>query len=279
MATAGMPAARRRSASRSVARSPLIAAIERRPRERARGGLEHRRLARARRAHQVDREHAVLAEVLAVVRRLAVVVGQDALVHVDAGRFALGSPQPQVSHITAPPSRCARARSRRPRPGAPARPQRAQRRTPPAARSRPQRGQRPARRRALDLERRVARRACARGRRRRPFRSSVGLDAGQLADAHPHAVHARRAVPRAASATRSSSAWTMRVLVHDVSAPLRAAARSREAGARFSKKALEALGEVARRRRCAPAARAPGRGGSRAGRRRRRWLSSPLATP
>ena len=71
MARAGMPAARRRSASRSVSRSPAMAATRSASGEGPRRRLEHGGLARPRRAHQVDRQHAVRREVLAVVGGLA----------------------------------------------------------------------------------------------------------------------------------------------------------------------------------------------------------------
>jgi len=59
--------------------------------ERARGLLEHRGLAGTRRAHQVDRQHAVLHEVLAQVRRTRVVAREDVLVDLDRNELGVAA--------------------------------------------------------------------------------------------------------------------------------------------------------------------------------------------
>ena len=51
-------------------------------RQQPRRGFEHGRLAGAGRSHEVDRQHAARAEVLAVVRRRPIVAGENPLVHV-----------------------------------------------------------------------------------------------------------------------------------------------------------------------------------------------------
>src|SRR3569623_2185036 len=85
-------------------------------RERARGLLEHRGLAGARRAHQVDREDLGLDEVLAQVLRAGNVVGEDVLVDLD--RYELGVTAAAVYTHLEPPSRFDRGRCRHRRSGA-----------------------------------------------------------------------------------------------------------------------------------------------------------------
>ena len=57
----------------------------------ARGRLEHRGLPGARRAHQIDRQHAALGKVLAIVRRLAFVAGEDPIVHINCHQLVAAS--------------------------------------------------------------------------------------------------------------------------------------------------------------------------------------------
>ena len=103
----GCPPRAAAAASWSVARSPLTAPQAGRAAERARGRLEQRRLARTGRAHQVDREHAVLrrnargcAAPRDRCRRASARELQPATI--------FGSPHPQVWHIRAPPFRFVR---------------------------------------------------------------------------------------------------------------------------------------------------------------------------
>jgi hypothetical protein len=80
---AGTPCARMRAASLSVSRSPSMTAMRYRSAERHDRRLQQGGLAGARRGHEVDREHAVFIEVLAVVRRHPVVGGEQILQHLD----------------------------------------------------------------------------------------------------------------------------------------------------------------------------------------------------
>ncbi len=59
--------------------------------QRADGRLQQAGLAGPRGGHEVDREHAVGVEVLPVVGRLVVVLGQQALEHGDGGAAVLGA--------------------------------------------------------------------------------------------------------------------------------------------------------------------------------------------
>ena len=75
--TAATPWARIRSASFSVSRSPSITAIRYRSFKRRDGRLQKAGLARARGRHQIDREHPMRVQMLAVMRGLVIIFAQD----------------------------------------------------------------------------------------------------------------------------------------------------------------------------------------------------------
>ena len=174
----------------------------------------------------------------------------------------------------APPSRCARARSRRPRPGAPGGRSARSAATPPAAMSRLQRGQ--------------AQRAAALSISSAASRAEGALAedvVGACAAAPSRRRRARRCAP-APRCTRGAPCAARRfgdpveqglddgVLVHRRSPPLRGPRRLRAS----AEEGLDALGELRAVGDARRGSRAPGRGGSRAGRRRRPRFISALAT-
>ena len=97
---ARIPAACSRLASLSVARSPASAPISAASVERARGRLEDRGLAGARRAHHIDREQRPLGEMMPVVRRGPLVVREDPLLHLERHEVGIATTARITHHGT-----------------------------------------------------------------------------------------------------------------------------------------------------------------------------------
>ena len=138
--TTGAPVPRIRSASRRVSWSPSMTATGRVPASSAMVRSQQRRLARSRRAHQVQRDDAALGQPGAVVRRQVVVLGEQRRLDLDdAGARGScpvrvpvpwpwpcrprprtsASPQPQVPAHVRPPQLCRLRPARPTRPPAP----------------------------------------------------------------------------------------------------------------------------------------------------------------
>ena len=227
IAAAGTPAARRRSASRSVSRSPVIAASRRVPRRACGGRLEERGLPRPRRAHQVDGDDAVRVEVRAVVRRRPVVSGEQALVELHGHDLPI-SASADVTHRRAPPARLVRAPARRRRSRRAGHSQAGQNSARPSGIRAPQTSQRHATgssassRLGPAAQRAAAARVVGGG-------EEPALDARERTDAHRDPAHGGRVARAGLRLDLLQERLDQRVLVHGVLSRSAAVARPRAA--------------------------------------------------
>ena len=95
-----MPARAQAARRRGRSRDPRRARPARCPARSPSGRFEHGRLARARRAHQIDRHDTPLAEVLAVVRRRPLVAGENSFVHVHRHELGVAASTGVAHHGT-----------------------------------------------------------------------------------------------------------------------------------------------------------------------------------